>query len=160
MLLEMPGTPASGEIGIRCGVVKRSMPLRPPTFRPKGQRSRRQVNAEYDARRGSSRKRGYDTEWDKASAAFKQAHPLCLGCQAIGRIEAASVTDHIVPHRGDNALFWDPGNWQPACGWHHDVVKQRLETLFDRGQATKHDLRLDSEKAKAISIDMDARGGV
>lgn len=32
-----------------------------------------------------------------------------------------TVVDHIVPHRGDQKLFWDRGNWQPLCEHHHNV---------------------------------------
>lgn len=54
-------------------------------------------------------------------------HPLCVMCQAEGRIEAATVVDHIKPHRGDQALFWDRDNWQSLCKRHHDSDKQMLE---------------------------------
>lgn len=27
----------------------------------------------------------------------------------------ARVVDHITPHRGDVALFWDESNWQALC---------------------------------------------
>lgn len=83
--------------------------------------------------------------------AFKAKHPLCLGCSAVGRVAATEVVDHIVPHKGDDALFWAEANWQPSCAWHHDVVKQRLEALHLRGQATPSDLRLDSPKAIAMT---------
>ncbi|MBK9704528.1 MAG: HNH endonuclease [Betaproteobacteria bacterium] len=48
-------------------------------------------------------------------------------CEAAGRLTAASVVDHVVPHRGDQALFWDVGNWQPLCKPCHDGAKQSLE---------------------------------
>ena len=32
----------------------------------------------------------------------------------------ATVVDHIVPHRGDRALFWAENNWQPLCKACHD----------------------------------------
>lgn len=32
----------------------------------------------------------------------------------------ASVVDHVIPHRGDKALFWDSDNWQPLCKPCHD----------------------------------------
>lgn len=137
-----------------------ALPTRPPTYRPKGARTRRQTNAEYDARRGSARARGYGTAWDKASAGYKRRHPLCLGCEAIDRIVPTEVTDHVIPHKGDQKLFWDRDNWQPACRWHHDEVKQRLEALFDQGKVGPEALRLDSEKAKEISLFLDPRGGV
>jgi 5-methylcytosine-specific restriction endonuclease McrA len=48
-------------------------------------------------------------------------------CQANGKVTAASVVDHIIPHRGDDALFWDLSNWQALCKPHHDIDKQRIE---------------------------------
>jgi len=40
---------------------------------------------------------------------------------------AADVVDHIVPHRGDAKLFWDPANLQSMCKPHHDSSKAQLE---------------------------------
>ncbi len=48
-------------------------------------------------------------------------------CEAEGRIKAASVVDHRVPHRGDQALFWDPLNWQSLCRTHHNSDKKMAE---------------------------------
>jgi 5-methylcytosine-specific restriction endonuclease McrA len=48
-------------------------------------------------------------------------------CQSNGRVTAAAVVDHIKPHRGDAALFWDVTNWQALCKQHHDSDKQRIE---------------------------------
>lgn len=45
----------------------------------------------------------------------------------LGRYVAATVVDHIVPHRGDMKLFWDRDNWQALCKACHDSHKQRLE---------------------------------
>ncbi len=77
--------------------------------------------------RPSARQRGYDTRWDKARRTFLAEHPLCRMCEQMGRTTAAQVVDHIKPHRGDNALFWDRANWQPLCKPHHDAVKQAEE---------------------------------
>jgi 5-methylcytosine-specific restriction endonuclease McrA len=49
------------------------------------------------------------------------------GC---GRIEADTsqlVADHVVPHRGDERLFWDEGNLQGLCKAGHDGPKARTE---------------------------------
>jgi 5-methylcytosine-specific restriction endonuclease McrA len=49
------------------------------------------------------------------------------GC---GRIEADTsklVADHIMPHRGDERLFWDEANLQCLCKACHDGVKQAAE---------------------------------
>ena len=109
-------------------------------------------------RRGSARARGYTRRWDKASKAFLRAHPLCLGCTAMGRVEGAVLTDHIVPHRGNQALFWDEANWQPSCRWHHDTVKKKLEALYEIGGIGAEDLRLDSATARDMS-EREGRGG-
>lgn len=135
------------------------MPMMPPTFRPRFQQSRREQNAEYDQRRGSARERGYSARWDSAANGFKRHNPLCLGCQAVNRVSATEVVDHVVPHRGDMLIFWDRSKWQPACGWHHTVVKQRLERLFTAGKIGEADLWLNSEVAIRLSNDLSAEGG-
>jgi len=48
-------------------------------------------------------------------------------CESSGRIEPATVIDHIIPHRGDQSLFWDQSNWQALCKPHHDRDKQSQE---------------------------------
>lgn len=65
--------------------------------------------------RGSAAERGYDARWRKARLAFLAAHPLCAECERAGRVTPARVVDHVVPHRGDQRLFWDEGNWQALC---------------------------------------------
>lgn len=69
----------------------------------------------------------YDHCWRKARAAWLAEHPLCEDCQRRGIVAAASVVDHIKPHRGDLALFWDRANWQALCKPCHDGHKQRAE---------------------------------
>lgn len=70
--------------------------------------------------RGSAASRGYDSRWRRARRAFLQAHPLCAECLRNGRYTAATVVDHIIPHRGDMNLFWDERNWQSLCRDCHD----------------------------------------
>jgi 5-methylcytosine-specific restriction endonuclease McrA len=56
-------------------------------------------------------------------------------CSICGRIEADTsrlVADHVIPHRGDPALFWDPANLQCLCKACHDSVKQRIERAPQR----------------------------
>ena len=48
-------------------------------------------------------------------------------CEQLGTLTPANVVDHIVPHKGDQALFWDRGNWQALCGHCHDSHKRRQE---------------------------------
>lgn len=78
--------------------------------------------------------KGYDSRWRKARAWFLNAHPLCVMCLENERLEQATVVDHIVPHRGDQILFWDESNWQPLCKKCHDrktrTEDQHLEYKF------------------------------
>lgn len=128
------------------------MPSRPVRFAsPRAVRAAAAARIEAEAARGSARERGYSRAWDKASAGWRRLYPLCLGCAALGEVALCEVVDHIVPHKGDYALFWDSSNWQPACRWHHDVVKQALEGAWARGACTVADLRLDSPRAVAVS---------
>jgi 5-methylcytosine-specific restriction endonuclease McrA len=51
-------------------------------------------------------------------------------CAMCGRLEADTarlVADHVVPHRGRAALFWDDANLQCLCKPCHDGAKQRAE---------------------------------
>ena len=75
----------------------------------------------------TSSQRGYGSRWRKARDGFLKANPLCAYCQKQGRVEPATVVDHIKPHKGDQTLFWDKANWQPLCKQCHDSVKQREE---------------------------------
>jgi len=67
------------------------------------------------------------TRWRTGRIAFLRAHPLCVMCKRSGRDAIASVVDHIVPHKGDDLLFFDPANWQALCFSCHNSRKQRIE---------------------------------
>ena len=75
----------------------------------------------HDEARGSSSERGYTAAWQRARAAYLRAHPLCKrGSEIKAAVVAATVVDHIKPHKGDKTLFWDSTNWQPLCKPCHD----------------------------------------
>jgi 5-methylcytosine-specific restriction protein A len=82
-------------------------------------------------KRPSSTQRGYGYKWQKASAAYLLAHPIAVDWfrEHGDRIFPAEVVDHIVPHRGDMKLFWDPNNWQGLTKADHD----RKTALEDGG---------------------------
>ena len=81
---------------------------------------RKQERKEIDKRRGTAAQRGYDSKWHAARTLYLAHHPLCVMCHAEGRIVAATVVDHVVPHEGDHELFWDRANWQALCKRCHD----------------------------------------
>jgi 5-methylcytosine-specific restriction protein A len=87
--------------------------------------------AETDARRPSARERGYDSRWQRESKAFL-SRPENRECKCgCGRV--ANMVDHIIPHRGDQRLFWNKANWQPMAAVPcHVSHKQSIESKIDR----------------------------
>ena len=81
-------------------------------------------NQRHDATRPNARARGYDRRWEAARKEWLAHHPNCSwpDCQ-----RAATVVDHIKPHKGDPILFWDRSNWASLCQHHHNGAKQRQE---------------------------------
>ncbi len=69
----------------------------------------------------------YNARWSRLRALFLQAHQFCVFCKDRGRVELATVVDHIIPHRGDMELFWDEANWQSLCTTCHNSTKKRME---------------------------------
>ena len=68
-----------------------------------------------DRERGTAHQRGYGAEWNKQRDQFLNENPLCADCGKRGYIVPATVVDHIIPHKGNDVLFWDQTNWQPLC---------------------------------------------
>ena len=83
------------------------------------------MKRDLDRQRPSAARRGYGCRWRRARAAFLAQRPLCVPCAAAGRLKAATVVDHVAPHRGDQRLFWDQSNWAPACKRCHDAKTAR-----------------------------------
>lgn len=86
--------------------------------------------AEHEARRGSSAARGYGGKWQRERAAYLAANPICTEHWKLGRVVLANVVDHIVPHKGDQKLFWSRSNWQPLCKPCHDAKTAREDGGF------------------------------
>lgn len=76
--------------------------------------------------------------WQKLrQAVLLRDHFICqkTGVLCIGRYPAdnSAVVDHVIPHRGDEHLFWDEGNLQTVSKAYHDSVKQAEERASLRG---------------------------
>lgn len=65
--------------------------------------------------------------WKRLRAECRERQPDCVMCLALGKHEKGQHVDHIVPHKGDRALFFDETNLQHLCEWHHNSVKARHE---------------------------------
>lgn len=86
-----------------------------------------------------SRQRAAEAPWRAwyKSARWQQVRERVFtrdlfGCQmlACGKVisnRRQLVCDHIRPHRGDPALFWDEDNLQTLCKPCHDGAKQSAE---------------------------------
>lgn len=93
--------------------------------------------------RPSARQRGYTWRWEKCSRLHRQREPLCRMCQAQGVIRQAELVDHIIPHKGDQALFWDEDNWQSLCHKHHNATKKAQEARGYSSEVGKDGWPLD-----------------
>ncbi|MGE6740256.1 HNH endonuclease [Allorhizobium pseudoryzae] len=73
-------------------------------------------------------RRWYSTkEWWKLRSSQIKTKPHCRFCAQSGVFRAAEIVDHVKPHRGDRALFFDPNNLQSLCKPCHDRLKQGAE---------------------------------
>lgn len=75
----------------------------------------------------------YSTKrWREIRADQLRKEPCCRMCAAHGRVTAATVCDHIEPHRGDMEKFW-AGPFQSLCDDEmyrcHSSKKQSEERL-------------------------------
>lgn len=83
----------------------------------------------YDAERRrvkASRKWYASKAWQHRRARQLASEPLCAMCLAEGLAVAATVADHVEPHREDWDRFFY-GKLQSLCAAHHSREKQRAE---------------------------------
>ena len=65
--------------------------------------------------RPSSSKRGYGARWRRIRHNHLSGEPLCRECDKKGITTLANQVDHIIPHKGNMKLFYDPENLQSLC---------------------------------------------
>lgn len=56
------------------------------------------------------------------------------GCGKLEGDTSKLVCDHVVPHRGNERLFFDPSNLQTLCKPCHDSLKQKEERADHRAR--------------------------
>lgn len=56
--------------------------------------------------------------------------PFCALCLCAGRYTLANEVDHVVPHRNDETLFYDPLNLQSLCHSCHSLKTAREDGGF------------------------------
>lgn len=57
--------------------------------------------------------------WREKALAQFAAHSLCSRCSTDHRPVAASVANHVIPHKGNETLFWE-GELESVCAPCHD----------------------------------------
>lgn len=116
----LAGVVVSSTVNITCTVETSTMPVRPPVHCPAGRREKRERDRDYQRKRDPVSRALYrSARWRTERAAFLHDHPLCAECQRNGAIRPASVVDHIDPHCGDEAVFWNRNRWQALCASCH-----------------------------------------
>ena len=70
-------------------------------------------------------KRMYNRRWQRLRLQFIKKNPLCVLCNSRGIVRPTQEVDHIIPHRGDEKLFWNKNNWQSLCKRCHSRKTQR-----------------------------------
>ena len=70
-----------------------------------------------DKERPQSQHRGYGARWKRYRSHYLKANPLCVDPyeRHVGRVTPATHVDHVIPHKMDWKLFWDPENHQSLC---------------------------------------------
>ena len=64
--------------------------------------------------------------WQRLRRAQLREHPLCVFCLERGHVSAATIADHIQPHKGDWTAFCT-GKLQSLCEPCHKATKRQIE---------------------------------
>jgi 5-methylcytosine-specific restriction enzyme A len=81
----------------------------------------------------------YNTRWNKLRLYHLARNPLCARCAKEGKLVGAGIVHHVIPHKGDKKLAYDPKNLESLCKRHHDSDAQREEIADECGENTECD---------------------
>ena len=81
---------------------------------------RKQEDRRYDRENRPYKKLYNSSRWQRLRKQFLMRHPLCVECKKRDRVTPATVVDHVIPHKGNEELFWNQENWQALCKSCHD----------------------------------------
>lgn len=60
------------------------------------------------------------SRWKRLRQVILSEHPLCVHCERLGLVTAATVIDHII-EISDGGAVWDRDNLQPLCRTCHQI---------------------------------------
>jgi len=99
--------------------------------------SQRVERIKYDNERGTAASRGYDSRWSRYAKQHRIDNPLCVSCEAAGKLVMAQCVDHIVPVKDkDDPLFWDRSNHQSLCNKCHSIKTAEEDGGFGNERKT------------------------
>lgn len=93
-----------------------------PGLAPKGKSRCPSCQDRFGYKKPEYHKMYNNARWDTLRARVLHDEPFCVECKHL-----ATVVDHIVPHRGDQKLFYDRNNLQALCKTCHDRKTARGE---------------------------------
>jgi hypothetical protein len=67
--------------------------------------------------------------WRRIAKLQLAQHPLCKMCEEDGVTSAATIADHVTPHKGDRTAFYT-SPLQSLCKPHHDRVGRRASNVM------------------------------
>ena len=74
-------------------------------------------------------------------------HPNCKHCAMLGLEVKAVDVDHIIEHKGNEALFFDRNNLQSLCRGHHSKKTRGVTRIGVRADGTPVDTQGDGMTA-------------
>ena len=95
------------------------------------EKHQKEESSKYNMARPSKHLYG-SNRWKKLRKEFLLRHPLCESCKRRGVVKAAIVVDHIMPHKGNEELFWNQSNWQALCKQCHDKKTAKEDGRWGR----------------------------
>ena len=93
----------------------KKMPKLPKTNKISSNIRSKQYKTDYDDKRESAYKRGYDNAWRVIRIQHLQNHPLCFDCLKNGRYTPSEEVHHIIKLRDRPDLRDDPNNLMSLC---------------------------------------------
>lgn len=78
--------------------------------------------------RGTAQERGYTSEWNRLSIAYRKKHPFCVMCSQKGRDTLTDLVDHMIPVVDAPELILEWSNLCALCRTCHGD-KARFERV-------------------------------
>ena len=75
----------------------------------------KQQAKDYNKQRDPKIVKLYGRQWQVLRRMHLRRNPLCYDCKAKGIIKEGQEVHHIIDHKGNRALFFDPNNLMTLC---------------------------------------------